>query len=399
MNQWQKNLYILWFTQFLSLTGFGFMMPFIPLYLQELGISSSTELRIWVGLITAIPSLFMGVMAPLWGILSDRIGRKIMILRSMAAGAIVVGLMGLVGNVETVFILRLCQGLFTGTITASATLVAAGTPGRKLSYALGFLSSSTYIGFSFGPLLGGLAAELLGYRRSFFIGSIVIFTGFILVLLFIREIKTEVEAPVPEVRSFSLKALVMPPFVILFLLILLVRFCRTLPNPFIPLYVQEMRAAIQGTAAITGIIIASTGLATAVSGLTIARLGDRYNRVSLIGLFLGIASLSALPIFFTRSLLWFVLFFPLAFYFIGAVEPLLQSHLSANVPPRNRGILMGLQTTAGSIGWFLSPLTASAISIYLSIKHIFIFFSLSLFLTFLVIVVYRLRSVKTFRNV
>ena len=294
---------------------------------------------------------------------------------------------------------RICQGLFTGTITASATLVAAGTPGRKLSYALGFLSSSTYIGFSFGPLLGGLAAELLGYRRSFFIGSIVIFTGFILVLLFIREIKTEVEAPVPEVRSFSLKALVMPPFVILFLLILLVRFCRTLPNPFIPLYVQEMRAAIQGTAAITGIIIASTGLATAVSGLTIARLGDRYNRVSLIGLFLGIASLSALPIFFTRSLLWFVLFFPLAFYFIGAVEPLLQSHLSANVPPRNRGILMGLQTTAGSIGWFLSPLTASAISIYLSIKHIFIFFSLSLFLTFLVIVVYRLRSVKTFRNV
>ena len=63
MEHWRKNLFITWFTQILSVTGFGFVFPFIPLYIQELGVTSVTELRFWVGVLTAAPSLLMGIMA------------------------------------------------------------------------------------------------------------------------------------------------------------------------------------------------------------------------------------------------------------------------------------------------------------------------------------------------
>ncbi len=98
MLQWEKNLYISWITQILSLTGF--IMPFMPLYIQQLGVSAESKLRLWVGMLNAVPSLAMGVMAPIWGILSDRLGRKVMILRAMIFGTIIIGCMALARNVH-----------------------------------------------------------------------------------------------------------------------------------------------------------------------------------------------------------------------------------------------------------------------------------------------------------
>ena len=364
------------------------MLPFIPLYIQELGVTSANELRFWVGLLTAAPSLLLGIMAPVWGILADRWGRKTMMLRAMATGSLIVFLMGLAKNVETVLLLRICQGLFTGTITASATLVASGTPRNRLSYALGFLSSSTFIGFSFGPFIGGMLAEYLGFKTTFFIGSLIVFTGFIMVLLVTKEITIEEPEHAKKTTAFSLKTMLIRPFPILFILIFLVRFSRMLAVPFIPLYIQELRQSMQGISAITGIISALAGLATALAGLTIVRLGDKYNRLFLIAILLGFSSIFSLPIFFTHGLLYFTIFYLAAIFFVGAIEPLMQAYLSAKIHPDNRGVIMGLQASAGSFGWFLSPLAASSISIYFSIKHIFLLFSISLFINFIIVSIY-----------
>ena len=391
MEQWQKNLYAAWFTQIISLSGFGLMGPFIPLYIQELGVSDPTALRFWVGLITSVASLCFAVMAPLWGLLADRFGRKLMLLRSMAAGTIVIGLMGLAQSVVTVFVLRIIQGLLTGTVTAAAVLVSAGTPEKKMSYAMGFLSSSTYIGLALGPLVGGLVAEYVGFRAAFFTGSVILFIGFFLVLLFIKEIPSD--SGHHSSISFHPKMLLKSPFIILFFLVFLVRFSRMLSTTFLPLFVQELLQAARGTSAITGLISALTAISTAAAGLTLARLGDRYARLPFVALCFGTAAVIAFPLFFTGSLLSFAPFYVLAYFFIGAIDPLLLSHLSTSTPPRYRGFVLGLQTSAGSLGWFLAPLVGSAVSIYFSIGHIFLFFSLSLWAAFLITAVYhRLKS-------
>ena len=177
--------------QILSVAGFGFMLPFLPFFIQEIGISDPNELRRWVGISASIPALCMAGMAPVWGLLADRFGRKIMILRAMAAGSAILLCMSFVHSIHGILIVRVFQGLLTGTVTASATLVAVGTPKEKLSYALGFLASSTFIGFSLGPFLGGLIGEYFGYRKAFQIGAGILFVGFCVVLFSVREVRLE----------------------------------------------------------------------------------------------------------------------------------------------------------------------------------------------------------------
>ena len=394
MSQWQKNLYISWFTQVLSLMGFGFMMPFIPLYIQTLGVTSPNGLRFWVGMLTSLPALALAVMGPIWGVLADRYGRKIMILRSMAAGVIVVGLMGFAPNVGTVFLLRLLQGVFTGTIAASATLVAVGTPSRRLASALGFLSTSTFIGYTIGPLIGGLCAELFSYRVTFLIGSAIIAAAFVLVLLYVREVKQPVPEPRESGAAFSPRIFLRLPFLVLLAILFLNRFASTLPNPFIPLYIQELRGSFSGTSAVTGAVLAAGGLASAFSGLTISRIGDRQDKVFLVLCLLGASALAGLPLFLTQGLAAFVIFYVLSVFFCGGIEPLIQSHLSVHTEPENRGVLFGIQTMVSNLGVFFSPIAGSLITIVLSIKHLFLFYSLFFFSTFGLLAVYRLAERK-----
>lgn len=390
MIQWKKNLYISWCTQVLSLTGFGFMVPFLPLYIQELGVTNENNLRLWVGLLTAVPGLAMGVMAPFWGFLSDKIGRKPMILRAMAFGSLIVGLMAVAPNVQTVFALRLAQGMLTGTITASATIIAAGTPGSNLSSALGLLSSSTFIGLSFGPFVGGVVAELLGFRISFIVGSIILFVAFILVLIFINEPQSTTSLIEPKRVRLSFRILTKMPYKVLFIAIFLERFSSMMPQNFIPLYVQQLREIPKGVSAITGTISAAAGLVTGLSCLTLVRLGDRYNKTTLISILIGAAAATAFPIFIYKNLVWFSVFYLISIYFLGAISPLLQSQVSALTHPGKRGVILGLQTATGCLGWFLSPLLGSVVAIYTDLNYIFLFFSVSLFTAFGILTLLRL---------
>jgi DHA1 family multidrug resistance protein-like MFS transporter len=344
----------------------------------------------------------MGIMAPIWGFLADRIGKKLMLLRAMLFGSFIVFGFALAQSVEAVFILRTIQGAFTGTVTASAALIASGTPRERLSYALGFLSSSNFIGISLGPLVGGLVAEYFGYRTSFVVGAGILIAGFVGVLLFIRDetVEEEEEEEAEDTqrsgteptatsaengeRTFGLRNLLAPAFAAIFLMIFLMRFGRVFPIPFIPLYVQQVRGTIEGSSAITGLVSALRGAATAAAGVTLSRLGDRYPRERLIGLLLIIAAVTSVPIYFTQDLVSFTIFAVVFTFFLGGVDPLLLSSLSARTPAKKRGMVFGIQTTVGTMGWFLAPLAGSWVSISFSIRHVFLFMSGVLFLIFVV---------------
>ena len=387
MERWKKNLYLIWFAQVLSLTGFGFMMPFLPYYIQDLGVTDPVQVRFWVGIITSIPGLFLAVMAPLWGVLADRFGRKLMILRSMLAGAILVFLMSLAQNIYAVLALRLLQSLLCGTVAAAATLVAAGTPRKHLSYALGFLSSSTFIGFSVGPLIGGITAELAGYKQSFQIGAGILLVGFFVVLAFIRELRSDdepVEKKKGEKKRPSMLSILASPLGVLFLLIFLIRFSRMLPYSFLSIYIQELRGTVEGSSAVMGLVSALVGGLIALAAILMGKLADKYSKHALIRICLVGGALFSLPIFFLNGLWKFVTLYAVAAFAVGGVEPVLQSAMSEGSPPDKRGFFFGVQAMVSSLGFFLSPLVASAISINLSTKHIYLFFSAALFLTLLV---------------
>jgi MFS transporter, DHA1 family, multidrug resistance protein len=387
MQKWRKNLYAVWLTQLISLIGFGFGLPFIPFYIQDLGITDPDALKFWTGLLAAGPGVAFAVMSPVWGFLADRYGKKLMLLRAMIGGVVVMIGLGLSRDITGVLIFRILQGVLTGTVASSAVLVASGTPDNRLSYALGFVSSSTFIGYSLGPAAGGLIAERFGYRMSFFIGAGILFIGLLLVIFLIEEPTSELPEMQAEKKSSKIdeKQKILTPVILwLFCLFFFIKLTRTLPTPFLPLYVQELRGAIKGSARVTGFISGGIGVVSALSGLTLARLGDRFNRSALLTLLLGCGAVLSGLLFFTSSLMWLAVVLMLVFFFIGGVEPLLMSITSEKVTSGRRGALFGLQTMFGSLAWIVSPMMGSWISIAYSVRTIFLSFSILVLVTFII---------------
>jgi len=399
---WRRNLMIAWVAQILSLSAFGFAFPFLPFFIQELGVTDPDDLRLWTGLISSAPALSMAVMAPIWGVISDRFGKKIMLLRAMLFGAVILVTLSLAQSARAVFLLRIAQGALTGTMTASAALIATGTPRAKLSYALGMLSSSNFIGISLGPLIGGLAAERFGYRPSFIVGAVVMLAGFVLVLTSIHESSTDGadEADVaPDADSTTARgsdrpdvakrvatsetgdgaapatgwrSLLTTAIVGSLVMLLLLRFARALPVPFLPLHIQEMRGRLEGSASVTGLISAGRGAVTALAAVTITRLGDRHSKLRIVTVLLALATVFSIPVAFARSVAWFAVLIIVATFFLGGIEPLLQADLSSRVAPGRRGMLFGMTTTIGNLGWFAAPLVGSAVSIATGIHAVFL---------------------------
>jgi MFS family permease len=152
---WQRTLWVNWIAQMCTSVGFSFVYPFLPLYVQHLGVHNRQAILIWSGALYAGTTITLTVCAPLWGSLSDRHGRKVMVVRAMGSGAILIFLMSLVQNPSELLVLRILQGALSGSIAASQALVAAAVPRERLGFAMGLMQTAIFAGSSIGPLVGG----------------------------------------------------------------------------------------------------------------------------------------------------------------------------------------------------------------------------------------------------
>ncbi len=137
-------------------------MPFLPLYVEQLGVTGHSALNMWSGLVFSITFLFSAIASPFWGGLADRKGRKIMLLRSALGMAIVMMLMGMAQNIWQFLLLRALLGLLGGFIPNANALIATQIPRHKSGWALGTLSTGAVSGALLGPLAGGFLGRPLG---------------------------------------------------------------------------------------------------------------------------------------------------------------------------------------------------------------------------------------------
>jgi MFS transporter, DHA1 family, multidrug resistance protein len=187
MEPWERTAWVASATQFVTLIGFGLSMPFLPLYLQELGVQDRAAVALWSGVMVGSAAIAMAFVSPVWGGLADRYGRKIMLVRSMIGGAVLITLMGFVANVWQLLGLRLAQGAVTGSQAAAAALISAATPANQAGYALGLLGTSVQVGNSIGPAIGGIAVSFLGFRGSFVLGGAMLLIGGLMAIFLISE--------------------------------------------------------------------------------------------------------------------------------------------------------------------------------------------------------------------
>ena len=374
LERWKINLYVLWLTQVLSLMSFGLFAPFIPIYLRELGITDIASVNLWTGIMSFTPSAAMVIAAPIWGILSDRYGKKIMLVRALAcASALMVG-MALVTNVWQLLFLRACQGFFTGTVTASMAFVGSNTPEDRMSYALGFLSSSGFIGYSIGPVIGGFLVDLVGMRMCFITAAVSMSIGLLLAIILLKERpaistlkeKSENKIKVDYRKLFTLS------IVMILLMLLTTRMIRSIFGPYITLFVEHLLGTTQGAARWTGIINGAVCIVSAVATLTIVRLGDKYDKVKILLILTLITLPFAILSSMAGTLMIFALIYTIFAFSSGAMEPLLTSAASEKIPPEMRGSLFGFIGMVNNAGFMLAPILGSYVSVTYSVKAILI---------------------------
>ena len=397
MERWRLNLYSIWFTQILSIMSFSMGMPFMVYYIQELGTTDPETVKWLAGLLSSGPAITMAVMAPVWGRLADRFGKKAMLLRAVVAGCFIMFGLGMATQVWQLVALRLIQGMFTGTVTAAMALVASSAPEKHLGFALGFMASSTAIGNSVGPTIGGLLAEWVGYRYSFLVGSSLLLVNMLIVIFLVKDAPKAVidkstqdvmtgktpKALRPRLRdSFVFSGWFMAAMAILFVQ----RFVASIFNPYMPILVQEKLGGLAGAASTTGVINGFISIMMATSGILLGKLSDRMDRVKLLRIYAGIGCLLAIPLAYigANASIWMLMInYGFMMFFVSGIEPVLMGATSSRIVREQRGTLFGVQALIASLGWASSPVLGSWLSVQYSLVAILVAVPLLLGVEFL----------------
>ena len=169
MSAWRRTWWSVWAANLVTSIGMMSFLPFFPSLLEEMGVHDELAKRTWAGVLFGAAPLSATFMSPVWGALGDRVGRKLMICRSMVAITLFVGGMYFARTPWTLLFLRIGQGLFSGFIPPSITLVSVAAPADRQGRVAGDLTTAMALGGIFGPMLGGWLAAASGERRSVFL--------------------------------------------------------------------------------------------------------------------------------------------------------------------------------------------------------------------------------------
>ncbi|MEW5560147.1 multidrug efflux MFS transporter MdtG [Enterobacter asburiae] len=369
---WKRNLTIAWIGCFLTGAAFSLVMPFLPLYVEQLGITGHSELNLWSGLVFSITFLFSAIASPFWGGLADRKGRKIMLLRSALGMSIVMVLMGLVQNIWQFLLLRALLGLLGGFVPNANALIATQIPRHKSGWALGTLSTGAVSGALLGPLAGGLLADSYGLRPVFFMTASVLFLCFVLTLFLIRE---QFE-PVPKKEMLRAKdviaSLKSPKLVLsLFITTLIIQVATGSIAPILTLYVRELAGNVSNIAFISGMIASVPGVAALMSAPRLGKLGDRIGPEKILIAALVISVLLLIPMAFVQSPWQLGLLRFLLGAADGALLPAVQTLLVYNSTNQIAGRIFSYNQSFRDIGNVTGPLIGASVSASFGFRTVF----------------------------
>lgn len=169
MGDWKRTYRAVWLANLITSVGMMSFLPFFPSLLEEMGVSGDAAVRAWAGAIFGAAPLSATLMSPIWGALGDRLGRKLMVCRAMFAIALFVGGMYFVSTPLQLLAMRIGQGLFSGFIPPSITLVSVAAPPSKQGRVAADLTTALALGGMLGPMLGGWIFTVTGSHRTVFL--------------------------------------------------------------------------------------------------------------------------------------------------------------------------------------------------------------------------------------
>lgn len=370
---WRRNLYAVTAATFIGFTGFTLVMPFLPLYFEQLGVTDVGDIALWSGLSLGATPAITALMAPFWGRLADRYGRKIMVQRSLVSFVFVMAAMAYVTEAWHVFALRIFQGLFAGYGALALTMAADSAPKEQTAYAIGFVQTAQRLGPALGPVIGGVVAQAVGLRNAFFVTSSFYLFAFIVVTVMYDErgIVTRSTTEDGTGRVTFRNVLAFENFVLLMAVIFGLQFVDRSFGPVLPLFVGELGADSSRVPLLAGILFSIAAGAGAVGNHLCGRLMARLPARRVIASACGVAGAGVAGYFVAGNPWWLML--PTAVFgiAIGTATTAAYTAASTVIPGSARGTGFGLLTTASLVGLAVSPI-ANGILASASIRAVFL---------------------------
>lgn len=356
---WKQTLRVVWIAQLLAIMGFSATNPIYPYFIQSLGVEQEMVAR-WSGFVISASALSMGVMGPIWGALGDRHGRKIMVMRAMFGGAIIIGLMGFSQNVWQLFILRFIQGALTGTVIAATALVAGVTPKERLGETLGKLQLAIFMGQAFGPTTGGFVADMLGYRATFWMTSVYLLVAGVLILTKVKEnfVPLEDSAEQSILKGMGQDFGLLLTGSLLGLVLALhfaLRIGVRMASPILPLIIQDLLPGSPLLGSASGLLTTLSGISSAIAAPLVGRWADRgHGRLYLmLSAFLAAGAMliqAVAPTYWLLLVGQFLLGFG-----IGGTLAVLSAYIGRLAPEGKVGTAFGLDAMAVSMSSAIGP--------------------------------------------
>ncbi|MCL4814193.1 MAG: MFS transporter [Vicinamibacteraceae bacterium] len=373
---YRRNLFAVTAATFIGFMGFTLVMPFLPLYFEQLGLDDPGAIALWSGLTLGVTPAMTAVLSPLWGRLADRFGRKIMVERSLLSFVVIMAATAYVSEPWHVFALRCVQGFFAGYGALALTMAADSAPQGRMAGAIGTVQVAQRLGPAFGPVIGGVVAELVGLRRAFLVAACFYAAGFLLVLFMYREDRASGQRAsvgrdtAPLLQRFR-EVLTLPRVAGMMAAMFVLQLADRSFGPVLPLYVAQHGTEGSRVALVSGVLFSLIAGAGALGNVACGRLMKRYRPSRVILVSSGVGAVGALIYAVWPSPLAMGLGSLIFGAGIGVAMTATYTVAGEALPVEGRATGFGFITSASLAGLALSPMLAGLLAAR-SIRAVFV---------------------------
>ncbi len=346
-----RGFWAVWTAVALDLLGFGIIIPILPLYASNFGANPFT-----IGLLLASYSLAQLVFAPIWGRLSDRVGRRPILVVTLIGSAIGSLLLGLAGSVLVLFIGRIIDGISGASVAVGRAVIADTADEADRPRLMGLLGAAFGVGFVLGPALGGLAG-IFGHRVPFLIAASIAALNAVVTARRLPETRrasrSRTTVPLRSLRGLDgeVVTLITLSFVAVAAFSLFETTFALLAAERLALTAPEISIVF----ALVGVVLVATQ-----AGL-IGILSSRFSEVAMIGIGLTLNVIGFVVVAFSISWLQLAPGLVLLAVGQGLTTPAISSAIAGKAPDGNAGIVLGLQQSAGGLARVLGPVAGGVL--------------------------------------
>lgn len=355
----KKQLTTIFLVIFIDLLGFGLIIPIVPFYLDKFVGDPNQIGKTFAAMITGY-SLMQFIFNPIWGRLSDRIGRRPILLFSLGGTAVTHLFFALSQRLELLFLARILTGMFAATVPTAMAYISDVTSEENRAKGMGLVGAAFGLGFILGPAAGGILSDIGGITLPLYGASLLSLCAFAFAFFTLKESLDFNNKSEGDYRRFNLanlyRALRHPQIGLLFLIFFIVTTSFANLETLFALYVEKL---FSFSSKQTGYFFALIGIVSAVTqGVFIGKLAKRYGEKRLVTagtLLLGIAFiLFVLP----KTVFTFIPVVIMIAFGLGLHNPSLAALVSKNADRSEQGGILGINQSFSALGRIAGPLWA-----------------------------------------